>query len=455
MRFSTTILPIAALLTSTFFLMAGAGLMGILLPVRGSIEGWSSYEIGLFGTSYAIAFMAGCVFIPWVVRSAGFVRTFAALNALLAISVLLCAIVVHPLAWIAFRAMTGFGLAGTYMIVESWLNERVTNETRGQIYSVYMITTMAAMMGGQYVLPFSQPELTIPFMLCAILFALAVIPTTLSRAQSPAPLTNVKLDVLMLFRNSPVAAVGTILAGVLSGAWNNMAPVFGQQIGLSTAEIASIVVVAMAGGIAFQIPLGRISDRVDRRYVMVATGAIGVAAAFAGVQFSGLGASIVFAVSFVVGGVVYPAYSLAVAHANDHAADADFIKISSGLLILYGVGTMVGPLYAASLMDAFGPAGIFQSIGSAAALYAAYAFYRTFRRVAPPVSERSDFQAVPLARTQTPVTLTLDPRAEAALEAESVEMQAEKDDEMDPASVDDEDEPDADLRDEVMTRTAD
>ena len=419
MQFTRQILPIAALLVSTFFLMAGAGLQGILLPVRAAIEGWSSYEIGLLGTSYAIAFTAACVIMPIVVRSAGHVRTFSSLSALLAIAILLCSLFVEPLAWIIFRAMGGLALAGCYMIIESWLNERVTNENRGAIFSIYMVITMAAMMAGQYVMPLADPAIANSFIICAILFCLGVMPTALSRAPSPAPLSNVTVDLKLLFRNSPVGAVGVLLAGVMSGAWNNMAPVFGQQIGLSTTEIASLTVVAMAGGIVFQIPLGRISDKTDRRYVMVVVGAIGVFIAAAGAQFGEAGASLLLAGAFVIGGVVYPSYSLAVAHSNDHADPNDFIKISSGLLILYGVGTMIGPLYAAYLMELFGPVGIFQSIGAAAALYAAYAFFRTFRRGARPMDERSDFQTIPLARTQTPVTFTLDPRYDTGEEQDS------------------------------------
>ncbi|EAU42917.1 General substrate transporter:Major facilitator superfamily (MFS) [Fulvimarina pelagi HTCC2506] len=418
MQFTRQIIPITALLVSTFFLMAGAGLQGILLPVRGAIEGWSSYEIGLLGTSYAIAFTGACVVMPIIVRSAGHVRTFSSLSALLAISVLLSAILVDSIAWIIFRAMAGLALAGCYMIVESWLNERVTNETRGAIFSIYMVVTMSAMMAGQYILPLTDPALATSFMVCAILFCLGVMPTALSRAPAPAPLSSVTIDIKLLFRNSPVGAVGVLLAGVMSGAWNNMAPVFGQQIGLSTTEIASLTVVAMAGGIVFQIPLGRISDKTDRRYVMLAVGGIGIFIAAAGAQLGASGASLLLAGAFVIGGVVYPSYSLAVAHSNDHADPNDFIKISSGLLILYGIGTMIGPLYTAYLMELFGPVGIFQAIGAAAALYAAYAFYRTFRRGARPVDERSDFQTIPLPRTQTPLTIALDPRFDTGSEDE-------------------------------------
>ncbi|MEF2072529.1 MFS transporter [Consotaella aegiceratis] len=411
---SLPILPIISLMTSTFFLMAGAGLLGILLPVRGSIEGWSAYEIGLLGTGYAIAFTVGCLIAPRIVRSAGHVRTFSSLAALLAISMLMNALIVDPIAWMLIRGLSGFGLAGAYMVIESWLNERVTNETRGTVFSLYMIVTMSAMMGGQYVMPLSNPALDAPFMLGAILFALAVIPTALSRAPSPAPLTVVKLDVPLIYRNSPVAVVGVFLAGVIASAWTNMAPVFAERIGFSTTEIATLLVVTMAGGIVFQYPLGRISDRTDRRYVMTAAGLIGALASSVAIFFAGATAITFFAVAFVIGGVMYPAYSLTVAHANDYADDKDFVKISSGLLILYGFGTMIGPLFAAGMMANLGPVGIFVAIGSANAAFALYAFYRTYRREPPKAEERIDFQTIPLARTQTPATFALDPRAELA-----------------------------------------
>ncbi len=407
------ILPIVSLLLSTFFLMAGAGLQGILLPVRAAIEGWSPYEIGLMGTGYAVLFTIGCVVMPAIVRSAGHVRTFSSLAALLAISVLLNGLIVHPVAWILARGLAGFALAGAYMVIESWLNERVTNETRGRIFSLYMVISMAAMIGGQFAMPIARPELAAGFMICAILYALAVIPTALSRAESPKPLTQVRLDLAAIYRNSPAAVMGVFASGILSGAWTNMAPVFGQKIGLSTAEISTLLVSTMAGGAVLQVPLGRLSDRIDRRAVMVLAGLIGIgAAAFALFLWHGntLG---LFAIAFVIGGVIYPAYSLAVAHANDFAEPADFVKISGGLLILYGFGTMGGPMLAAWLMERGGPTGIFVATGGAHLALAAYAAYRMARRQAVPAEDRDDFQSVPFARTQTPASFELDPRAEA------------------------------------------
>lgn len=420
------LLPIVSLLTSTFFLMAGAGLQGILLPVRGSLENWSPYQIGWLGTGYAIFFTVGCLIAPRVVRSAGHVRTFCSLAALLAIAVLLHGMIVSPIAWVLLRGVSGFALAGSYMIIESWLNERVTNESRGRIFSLYMMISMAAMMSGQYVLPLSNPLLTVPFMLCAIFFCLAVIPNALSRAQSPKPLTQVRLDLRALFRNSPAAAVGVFLAGVLAGAWSNMAPVFGTELGFSTTSIATLLVATMAGGMVFQYPLGRLSDRIDRRMVMTGIGAAGVAVATAAIGISSTTPAILFFFAFLLGGMIYPAYSLAVAHANDFADAADFVKISGGMLILYGVGTMGGPLFAAFLMENYGAMGIFVATGSAHAAYAAYTLYRTTRRQSLPAEVREDFQSTPLARTQTPATFALDPRAEVANEIAAAQHDEEE-----------------------------
>lgn len=411
-------LPIVSLLVSAFFLMAGAGLQGILLPVRGSMEGWSTYAIGLVGTGYAAGFTLGCLAVPPIVRRAGHVRTFSSLCAVLVIAVELFGLVVHPLVWIVIRALTGFALAGSYMVIESWLNKRVTNENRGRVFSLYMIVSMAAQMGGQYIMPLSRPELVTPFMISAILFAFAVIPTALSRAPSPKPLTATRLDLPLIFRNSPAAAVGVFLAGILSSSWSNMAPVFGRAAGFSTTQIATLLVMTMAGGIASQYPLGRLSDRIDRRYVMTIVGLVGLVLAAAALAASSRAPLTLFATAFVLGGVIYPAYSLTVAHANDYARPEDFVKISGGLLILYGFGTMFGPLLAAWLMQTLGPSGIFAATGAAHTAFGGYACFRTFRRPAAPAVGRSDFQTTPLARTQTPAAFTLDPRSERVPAAE-------------------------------------
>lgn len=232
------LLPIAALLASTFLMLLAGGLAGILLPLRGGMEGWSTTTIGWMGTSYSLAFTIGCIFIPHLVRRVGHVRVFSALLTLLSMALLFHALVVNPAAWMIFRGIAGFSLAGSYMIIESWLNERVTNESRGMIFSIYMIITMVGLLLGQYILPFGNAATQTLFIICAIIYASALLPTALSSAQSPNPLTQVSLDLKGLYRRSPAAVVGSFIAGIVAGTWNFLAAIYGEMNGLSTFGIA-------------------------------------------------------------------------------------------------------------------------------------------------------------------------------------------------------------------------
>jgi len=412
--------PVIALLVSCAFLLAGGGLHGILLPVRGQLEGFTNLQIGWIGTGWAIGFTAGCIFVPRLVRRVGHIRAFSTLAALLSTVMLANALVVSAPAWFVLRAIAGLCFSGSYMIMESWLNERMTNDNRGSIFSVYMVVSLAATMGGQYLLVVADPKLDTLFMMGAILYALAVVPTAVSKAQSPAPLTQVDLDLMMLFRNSPVAAVGSILAGIISSTWGNFAPVYGQQSGMSLAGIATLMAFAMIGAVLFQYPFGRLSDKIDRRYVMVIAGVIGAVSGIALSTYSGdqIGNSTFMAWIVLYGGVIYSIYSLNVAHANDVGDPNDFVKIAGGLLILYGIGTMIGPLVAAQMMSTFGIGALFLTTTIAHLAYAVYAFYRSLRRAQVEVEEQVSFQLGPLARTQTPETYNLDPRSDAEAYAE-------------------------------------
>lgn len=407
------ILPLVSLLLGMVFLMMGGGLHSIIIPVRGQLEGFSELSIGWIGTAFAVGFTLGCVVIPQLVRRAGHVRTFSTLTALLSVSILANGLFVDTWWWIVLRALSGFCFAGCYMVAESWLNERVSNEFRGSMFSIYAITTFVAMGAGQYLLVVADISDDTLFMIGAILYALAVVPTAISKAQSPAPLTEVSLDLRALYRNSPAAAVGAGLAGVVSSTWGTFGPVFGQQVNLSSAGIASLLAAAMTGSILFQYPMGRVSDLIDRRYVMAAAGVVGI---IFGTILSWLTNAGSFGTVFYLcvvgyGGVIYSIYALAVAHGNDHADPSEFVKVSSGLLILFGFGTMAGPLLGATMMNIFGPGGVFTTTTMAHALFAGYAFYRTFRNPAVAQDDRVDFQTMNTVRA-TPESYSLDPRSQ-------------------------------------------
>ncbi len=410
------LLPIAALLTSTAFMLAGGGVYGIVLPVRGGMEGFSTTELGLIGTCYAIGFTLGCIYIPLLVRQVGHVRTFGALAAILATTVLLCGLFVNAFTWMILRTIAGFWLAGGYMIIESWLNEKADNENRGVVFSIYMVTSQVAMMCGQYMLVLADPGSDVLFMWAAILYALAVVPTALSKAQSPAPLTESKFDVKKLYQNSPAAAFGAVMQGIISGIWISFAPVYGTQMGMSNINIANIVVFAMVGSIIFQIPLGRISDRMDRRYIIIGSSICG---AFLGlfignfVHVTSSPGAFFFGMMLVFGGFIYPIYGIVVAHANDHAEPHEFVQISSSLLILYGIGTIIGPVVVGPVMDHFGPTSLFTVMGVAHIILAAYVGWRVTRRSAPMELEMADMPILVPAIGHTPESYALDPRSDA------------------------------------------
>ncbi len=406
------ITPVIALLLSTAMLLTGTGLHALLLPLSGAAAGFSTAEIGLIGTGWAIGFILGCLAAPIIVRRVGHTRAFACSAACAAIIILLNGLIVMPIAWIVLRIGSGFFVAGAFMILESWLNERSTNESRGTIFAIYLMLSYFGITVGQLGVGLGNPQTTALFMAGAILYCLAVLPTALSTAAQPQPLTRVQLDLKRLFANSPVASVTVLLVGVINGAFGTLGAVWGIGIGLGTPAIALMMAITVVCGALTQIPAGRVSDKVDRRYVIIAA-ALG--AALAGLVIfilKPVSPNAVLPLIAVYGALAYPLYGLAVAHANDYADASEFVIVSGGLLLLYGVGTMIGPLAASAAMTALGPEALFIATASGHAIIAGYAYYRTTRRAPIPESVREAYRPVPSGRGLTPESASLDPRAE-------------------------------------------
>lgn len=400
----------AALLTGTFFMMVGTGLGNMLVPLRAAAEGWSTTTIAWIGTSYAIAFTAGCLLTPIFVRRVGHIRMFAVLQALLAASLLLLVLVMHPLAWAAFRAIWGLSLVGGYMVIESWLNERVNNANRGSVFAGYMIVSMSGVAAGQFIIPLGTVMTDTLFLVGALTFGAAMVPIALSVAPAPQPLTQVKIDALALFRKSPAAVVGSFLAGVIFGNWIYFGPLYGKAVGLTNTGIAAMLTAAMVGGMVFQVPFGKLSDRIDRRYVMALAGAIGVFISGGMVILAPTRSFEIIIGMFALGAVLFTIYALNVAHANDQAGADEFIQVSGGLLIVYGIGNMVGPQLGGRLMDSIGPNGFFVAMGAVYACYGIYALWRSLRSPAVAPALRADFRVMPALPTPTPELLSLDAR---------------------------------------------
>jgi len=235
------------------------------LPLRGQAEGFSTTSLGLFGTAWAGGFVAGCYFAPRLVRRVGHVRAFGAFAASGAIIALLTGLLIDQYVWIVLRAGTGFTMAGAFMVIESWLNEKATNENRGTVFGLYMMVTYASIMAGQMMVAAADVMQASLFMVAGILFCFSLIPTAVSSAATPKPLEDVSLDLRGLYANSPVAVVGCFLIGVANGAWGTLGAVYGARIGISTPQIALMSSIVVVAGAVMQLPAGRLSDLMDRR----------------------------------------------------------------------------------------------------------------------------------------------------------------------------------------------
>jgi MFS family permease len=405
--------PILSLLRGTAFLLAASGLHGLLLPLRGQAEGFSTAVLGLLGTAWAGGFVTGCFLAPRLVRRAGHVRAFGAFAASGAIIALLTGLWIHEVAWIVLRAATGFTMAGAFMVIESWLNEKATNENRGTVFGLYMMVTYASIMAGQMIVATGDVRTDSLFMVAGIFFCLALLPTAMSSAAIPKPLEDVSLDVKALYVNSPVASVGCVLIGVANGAWGTLGAVYGARIGITTAEIALMMSLVVVAGAALQLPIGRISDQTDRRYVLAGAAAGAALFALLVLFVAPRSAVVVIAMTACYGALAYTLYSLAVAHANDHASPENFVKVSGGLLLLYGFGTMIGPVIGATLMSWMRPESVFVATALAHVSLAAYTLVRISRRAPVPVDAREAFQTLPSERGATPEAARLDPRKSA------------------------------------------
>jgi MFS family permease len=410
---ASQLLSIAALLLSSALLLMAGGLHGLLLPIQGAIQGFSTFELGLIGTGWSVGFVVGCLLVPAVVRRVGHVRAYGVMASVGAVVILLNLLIVSPGAWIALRGLSGFCFAGAAMVVESWLNERAPRESRGTIFSIYQMVNFAASTAGQLLMVITPPSDFFFFAIGAILYCLAILPTALSTAQHPRAIKTNRLDIRKLYANSPVSAVACFIIGMVNGAFGTLGAVYAQRIGLPIPSVALLMAGAVLGGSLIQFPLGRLSDRMDRRKVLVGIAIAAIVIALAIVILQPRDTVVVIGLAIVFGAAIYPMYALAVAHANDFATPDDFVKIAGGLLLLLGFGTMLGPIFAAEAMERLMPEGLFAFAAVMHLILALYTLYRMSRRQSPTSAEREIFQGMPVMKTATPASATLDPRAPA------------------------------------------
>lgn len=399
-----TLLSVSALLISVALLIFGHGLQTTLLPLAADRFYFTDFEIGAVSSAYFVGMVLGCLGAPLLIMRAGHIRAFAAMVSLMSAAAILHPVIIDPYAWFVIRIISGFCLAGFYMIVESWLNESATNENRGTVMSVYIVILFGALMLGQVSIASMSISSFIPFVIASVSVSLAVMPVSLTSSTQPAPITLVRFRPAQLFRNSPAAFVGILLIGTSQGALLTLTPLYGSQIGLSTNQSAFYAAAIIGGGLLAQWPVGRLSDQIDRRLVLVGLGCATAAASLAIVVFSPSVFAVAAVTAVIVGMCSQPLYAIAVAHAFDHADQGDFVETSSGMLLSFGMGSIAGPLIASILMGKMGPSGLYVMVVVVNLIMAAFILTRVFTRVALTSDEKTDFEYAATAQVGTVIS---------------------------------------------------
>ncbi|MBT8102994.1 MAG: MFS transporter [Gammaproteobacteria bacterium] len=354
------LMPVAALLISVSILLTGQGLQGTLLPVRASLEDFSTIAIGTMGAAYFFGFTVGCLKGGELLRRVGHVRVFLAMSALASASPLLHGLIIDSVVWGSLRMLTGFCFAVLYIVIESWLNELASNENRGIIFSTYAMITLTVLAVGQMMTLLYEPTGLQLFIIASILVSIGAVPVALSTSTTPAHPQVVAVDIKRLFRVSPSGALGCLAAGLANGSFWGLAPVFATSIKNDVSLAAWFMTAAVIGGAIAQWPLGLLSDSVGRRKVLVAVAFTG---SIVGLALFVLAPTLAFVSANLLGALwgalAFPLYTIAVAYANDYAMPDEYVTLSSGLLLMYGVGATIGPFLASALMTLQNASGLF------------------------------------------------------------------------------------------------
>jgi len=397
--------PVRSLLLAIFMLMAGSGFMATLISLRLERAGADTMIIGAVATAYFGGLILGALRADEVVRRVGHIRAFAAFVALFSASTLAYALFSHPLPWMALRFVDGLCVAGVFICLESWLNDRAEMETRGAILAAYMVALYCGQAIGQLLLAASGEQAVVPFQLASILISLAIIPLCLTRSSAPAPSETTTFSLRTLVNVSPLGSLGAVATGLMLGAFYGMAAVHVRRLGLDLNETATFMTVVILGGVALQWPLGRLSDRFDRRGVIVLCFAATLCVSLA-MALLPVGGVILLALGALFGGLSFALYPLCVAQCNDRLLASERVAASGRLVLLYSIGAALGPMGGAAFMSVLGSGGLFLFIALCAASLLAFGIWRQSISAPVPAPEQQDFQIVP--RT-TPMASLLDP----------------------------------------------
>jgi len=390
----SSIRPLIPLLIAAGILLGGNGLQGTLIALRGAQEGFTPQIIGFMGTAYFGGFLIGCMAITRVMKAVGHVRSFAALAAIASAGTLMLVLVIDPFMWSAIRFVSGICFAGLFTVMEAWLNSGVSNENRARVLALYRIIDIGSVTGAQFLIPVIGADGFAIFAVMSIMITLSLVPVSLGDRSNPKPPEDVKLDLVRAWHISPLAAIGCIAVGMTNSSFRTLSPVYAEEIGMSVTDVVTFVSVGIIGGAIIQYPLGYLSDRWDRRAVLLLTTGFALASALALAFLAADDVLLNFIIVFIFGCFAMPLFSLSAAHANDRAGKDEFVLVSAALMLFYSIGAIGGPLTAAWTMEYFGPAALFLFIAAIYAIFILVTVYRMLARSGVPAERRGRFIAM-------------------------------------------------------------
>ena len=402
-------LGLVAIVAGAFLLQVSNGWLGILVPLELGVEGYPAAVIGLVVTAHSVGFLVGCIFAPRLVRSLGHIRAFAVLAAAVSVATMAFTATVDPWLWGPLRLVTGFCSAGLFTIAERWISAQTPSQFRGRVLSLYMLSNKVALAGGQLLLAFSNADASVYFLVAAACYSLSLIPVASTHGATPSQPELMTLSLRKLYRIAPVGIVGAVATGLVNGAVLGVAPVYVVEIGQSPAMAAILVAIMQSGSLVMQWPLGWLSDRYERRIVILIASLV-VAIVSAAIAFlGGTFPQALYPLAVLWGGCALSIYALCLAHAGDFAEPHEMVPLASSLLLSWAAGAAAGPFMAAAFMEMVGPGGLFLYSAVIAAFLAGFVVWRMTRRAAPKPEDRERFVAMPVMTS--PGSARMDPRS--------------------------------------------
>lgn len=374
---------------SISLMMIGTGLQNTLIALRGQAEGFSQTELGFIMASFFIGFLISALTAGRYIASVGHIRVFAALSALCSVTILLHSVFLSSWHWMLIRFITGFCISGLYIISESWLNAQSSNQDRGQAIAVYLMVIYASGTIGQLFFNFIAPTSFLLFSIASITISVASIPLLLTRISAPTTSDQHHfMSLKKLYQRSPLGFVGVFAANFCVGTLTSLAPIYAVNNGIIATRAAWVVMALNIGALFFTLPIGRLSDRFDRRLILASSALIGGATTLAA-PFVGNNLTLLLPLFVLAGGFVMPLNGMSTAYINDWLSSDEVVPAASTIVLVGGLGAISGPMLTGLLMQTLSNHAFFLTIAIVMGAFFLFALYRITQRASDTRHEQS------------------------------------------------------------------